>query len=306
MRILRVLSGPAQGQFLLVDSEVTVGRHEATLTIDDPELSRRHTTLRPADGGVVVEDLRSTNGTFVDGRRIDQPVLLTADATIRVGLTDLAVEIVPDAVTQISAPPLAPAAVVPGDGASAGGPPEPGPGQAVPASSAPPDKRDGRRRGKSVLLALPLALLLVAGGAALGYSLTRADTTTTRAFVGGAKTAVLTQAGPVVTLVGVVQARPIGQMTVIIQRQVLARPFPGGPPVGLILNISFSTSNGAFKADVIGTVQITKTGGEIVRGAGTAFDGSGRYEDVQGSFTIAGDNGRGTISRFRLNGTLEY
>ena len=73
MRTLRITSGPAAGQEMELENELTVGREGADLVIVDEEMSRRHAVLRPVDGGVEVEDLGSTNGTLVDGRRISAP-----------------------------------------------------------------------------------------------------------------------------------------------------------------------------------------------------------------------------------------
>ena len=93
MRTLKVTSGPAAGQSVDIEGEVVIGREGADLTIEDPELSRRHVALRPAERGVVVEDLGSLNGTFVNGERISGEVTLTADGSIRAGTTELAVEL---------------------------------------------------------------------------------------------------------------------------------------------------------------------------------------------------------------------
>lgn len=58
-------------------AEVVVGRAEpATVVVDDPSLSRRHARFWRADDGLFVEDLGSTNGTFVRGARVDRAPLL--------------------------------------------------------------------------------------------------------------------------------------------------------------------------------------------------------------------------------------
>ncbi len=77
-----------------VTDRVVVGRgNEADLRINDPGVSRRHAELRvEAAGDLVVEDLGSTNGTLVDGRRVDRSPLHDG-ATVRVGQTDLVVRI---------------------------------------------------------------------------------------------------------------------------------------------------------------------------------------------------------------------
>src|SRR4051794_35525093 len=99
LSVLRVISGPAAGTSKPLEGEVVIGRENADLTIVDGEMSRRHAAVRPASGGVVVEDLGSMNGTFVDGERISAAVTLTKSATIRVGKSEIALE--------LSAPPPA-------------------------------------------------------------------------------------------------------------------------------------------------------------------------------------------------------
>jgi S1-C subfamily serine protease len=59
----------------------------------DTEVSRRHASLEArSDGTLVVTDLGSTNGTFVDGRRIDGSVSLRGGERVRIGETTLLVE----------------------------------------------------------------------------------------------------------------------------------------------------------------------------------------------------------------------
>src|SRR3954470_8733609 len=104
MRSLEVTSGPGAGHTVQVDTEIVIGREGADLELDDLEISRRHARVGPApDGRVVVEDLGSTNGTFVDGAKIAGPVTLTASATIRVGATNIAVTIAAPQVTRAQA-----------------------------------------------------------------------------------------------------------------------------------------------------------------------------------------------------------
>jgi hypothetical protein len=93
MRTLKVTSGPAAGQSVDVEQELVIGRENADLTIEDAELSRRHFTVRPVEGGVAVEDLDSLNGTYVNGQRISGEVTLTKTGSIRVGTSDIVVEI---------------------------------------------------------------------------------------------------------------------------------------------------------------------------------------------------------------------
>ena len=90
---LNVTSGPAAGESLEIEREIVVGREGADLTVDDPQMSRRHTALRPVEGGVEVEDLGSLNGTFVADERIEGPVTLSAKADIRLGETRFELEV---------------------------------------------------------------------------------------------------------------------------------------------------------------------------------------------------------------------
>ena len=47
----------------------TVGREGCDIVLADPEVSRRHAAFRQVDGGIGIEDLGSTNGTFVNDPR---------------------------------------------------------------------------------------------------------------------------------------------------------------------------------------------------------------------------------------------
>ena len=106
---LHIDAGPAAGRSLTIDREIIVGRSGADLSIEDSELSRRHVAFRPVPGGIEIEDLSSTNGTFVDGRRIDGAFRVTADARVSVGQSVLSVQLPPPvpAVTARRAVPVA-------------------------------------------------------------------------------------------------------------------------------------------------------------------------------------------------------
>lgn len=87
-----VTSGPETGRRIELGLEVAIGRQDADLVVEDPEVSRRHAVLRRSDGSVVVEDLDSTNGTFVNGERIRSPIVVAPGDQIRVGRTTLKIE----------------------------------------------------------------------------------------------------------------------------------------------------------------------------------------------------------------------
>ncbi|HTT28908.1 MAG TPA: FHA domain-containing protein [Solirubrobacteraceae bacterium] len=86
------MSGPNAGQTVDVDQELVIGREDTDLAIDDDEMSGRHAVVRRHANRLQVEDLGSTNGTFVDGTRIAEPTLLGGGAEIKVGTTVLVVE----------------------------------------------------------------------------------------------------------------------------------------------------------------------------------------------------------------------
>ncbi len=79
--------GPNPGKiYELVQEEATIGRDISNrIVINDPEVSRRHSRLTLQVGGYVIEDLGSTNGTFVDGQRLMGPHLLRPGQTIMLG-----------------------------------------------------------------------------------------------------------------------------------------------------------------------------------------------------------------------------
>jgi signal transduction histidine kinase/CheY-like chemotaxis protein len=83
---LTVVEGPAVGQEFKVDGVATIGRApDATVMVDDLGVSRLHARIRRSDSGSFeIEDLRSKNGTFLNGARIQHAVANLGDK-IRVG-----------------------------------------------------------------------------------------------------------------------------------------------------------------------------------------------------------------------------
>jgi pSer/pThr/pTyr-binding forkhead associated (FHA) protein len=68
------------------------GRSEdADIYIDDPYASELHARMGTQNEGVVVHDLGSTNGTYVNGRRITTPTSVTRGDTVQIGKTILEV-----------------------------------------------------------------------------------------------------------------------------------------------------------------------------------------------------------------------
>lgn len=60
---------------------------QAEIRLEDPFASSRHAKLTPQGGIVVLEDLGSTNGTYIGSARITQPTTLTLGTQVRIGKT---------------------------------------------------------------------------------------------------------------------------------------------------------------------------------------------------------------------------
>ncbi len=84
---LELVSGDDTGRrFPVAPGGITIGRAEpAEIVLGEAAVSRLHCRLALRDGGVIVTDLGSTNGSFVDGVRIDRPTLLPVGGILRVG-----------------------------------------------------------------------------------------------------------------------------------------------------------------------------------------------------------------------------
>jgi hypothetical protein len=68
--------------------ECVIGRDpDATIVISSPDVSRRHARLFVADENVVIEDLGSKNGTFVDGERLSAPTAVRPPVELTIGKT---------------------------------------------------------------------------------------------------------------------------------------------------------------------------------------------------------------------------
>lgn len=87
-RCLVITGGAAvETTYRLDGPQLTVGRDLANdIIIQEPEVSRFHMRLRQDGDGYLIEDLNSTNGTFVNGQRLTGPRLLRIDDTIALGM----------------------------------------------------------------------------------------------------------------------------------------------------------------------------------------------------------------------------
>ncbi|MEU6208637.1 FHA domain-containing protein FhaB/FipA [Streptomyces sp. JL4002] len=73
----------------LAGQTITLGRaHDSTIVLDDDYASSRHARIYPdRDGQWIVEDLGSTNGTYLDRTRLTTPTPIPPGAPIRIGKT---------------------------------------------------------------------------------------------------------------------------------------------------------------------------------------------------------------------------
>jgi len=80
-------SGPTPGAtFSLEGDQVIIGRDSTSgVAINDAEVSRKHARLMFQGGKYVIEDLGSTNGTFVNGQRLAGPVVLKGGDVVSLG-----------------------------------------------------------------------------------------------------------------------------------------------------------------------------------------------------------------------------
>jgi pSer/pThr/pTyr-binding forkhead associated (FHA) protein len=90
---LEIVEGAQAGRQVQLDSVVDIGR-DASLPLhldEDGQVSRRHARVTAQGGQAVVEDLGSTNGTFVNDQPIHSPRELRPGDRVRIGLTVLQV-----------------------------------------------------------------------------------------------------------------------------------------------------------------------------------------------------------------------
>ena len=86
---LEVLDGFEPGKvYELTQPKVVLGRRDCDIVLDDPEISRRHVSVTVDGECAKLQDLGSTNGTYIDGVRVEEGRLVDG-STFRLGTHQL-------------------------------------------------------------------------------------------------------------------------------------------------------------------------------------------------------------------------
>jgi pSer/pThr/pTyr-binding forkhead associated (FHA) protein len=88
-RKLVVIEGPLSGTTITLTADpITIGRaDDSTVMLTDDYVSTRHARLVPAEGTWLLEDLGSTNGTYLERQRVTGPTPVPLGVPMRVGKT---------------------------------------------------------------------------------------------------------------------------------------------------------------------------------------------------------------------------
>jgi pSer/pThr/pTyr-binding forkhead associated (FHA) protein len=102
--ILEIVEGEQAGRQTQLDGAVEIGRDTSTtLALNDEQASRRHARVSAQGDVAIVEDLGSTNGTYVNGQPVEGPRVIRPGDKIRVGLTVIELRTAQDVQRQPSA-----------------------------------------------------------------------------------------------------------------------------------------------------------------------------------------------------------
>ena len=165
-----ISGGTGEPRTVSLDSgELIIGRApQSDVVLDDERVSSRHARLTYLpDGSARIEDLNSTNGTYVNGVRINAPVVLRGGEEIGLGRHTMAVRsadaaeatVIGSSATVMAGPPQRPAAMpVPRPRPAPAGPPPPPPGTF--GQPTPTPAKGGRTTAK-VLIGLVVVLIIV-------------------------------------------------------------------------------------------------------------------------------------------------
>jgi len=85
--VLEIVEGSDRGREVTLDRELQVGRGDVELALDDVQVSRHHARITPTADGILLRDLGSTNGTYVNDQPVQGNRSIQAGDLIRFGLT---------------------------------------------------------------------------------------------------------------------------------------------------------------------------------------------------------------------------
>ena len=337
MRTLTVNSGPAAGQSLDVERELLIGRENADLVIADPEVSRRHATLRPVDGGVVVEDLGSSNGTFVNGTRISGEVTLLETGSLKIGDSEMTIDIerypasdipirsvIPDEAAVTRARPvvavddrtaarnvLHPASASPPPAAR---PPAAAPPPAAPPPAEPPQAPAGAahgaqgKRGPWAFVPGLVAVVVAVAIAVFVIISTNSSGAKTRPVSQTIRTTLVSQSGSYALFAGIVSGQPGGAGAATIDQYFSGALKPHGPPVPVSAKVTIRFNDGTILGNLQATAAPQPDDSVRVVGRGTFAGGTGKYKGATGKFTFLGGPPKLQLpnARFQLTGSIKY
>jgi hypothetical protein len=322
-----------------IDRELVIGREGADLAIDDPEMSRRHVTLRPVDAGVEVKDLGSLNGTVVNGERIDGVLTLSSSGTLKLGRSELRIEVnlpeltraaetptiqraAPDETVQrervaVSAAAPVDATVVrapaqpPAPAPVAASPPAaPASPEVAPPAAAPrePSARPARAGGgRATTIALAVAGLFVAAVVGLLALANVGSSSSEHELNATLRAGTVNRSRSDLLLAGVQSGSPTGNGAVTVDLS-----FRSGNALALTAPAKFSGrlvhrfDDGAMTSIVTGTATPGADGSVSYTGTGRFAGGTGSFDEATGTYRLDGTVGAQGDGTFRLTGRVEY
>lgn len=102
--VLIAQTGPLSGQRWIIEHDLVVGRDTGCeVVIADRQVSRYHARFEPTKEGILLEDLGSKNGTYCNGDRVSDPVLLKDGDMVQVALVQHFVFLISDATMPLDA-----------------------------------------------------------------------------------------------------------------------------------------------------------------------------------------------------------
>src|SRR4051794_3233829 len=87
-QLLEIVEGADAGKRIQLDRRIVIGRGaDADLTLADKQSSERHAIVTQEGDDTFLEDLGSTNGTFVNSQEVHDRIRIAAGAEILIGVT---------------------------------------------------------------------------------------------------------------------------------------------------------------------------------------------------------------------------